>query len=49
VEFETLQMEYAFAKAKLLMHYRGQKSKAKLWELFKGQMVEMLEETFASC
>ncbi len=42
VKFETLQMEHAFAKAKLLMHQsRGQKRKVKLWELFKGQVVEI--------
>jgi hypothetical protein len=33
----------------LLIHQRqGQKSKAKLWESHKGQVVEILEETFAS-
>jgi hypothetical protein len=37
-------MEHTFAKVKLLMHQnQGQNSKAKLWELFKGQVAEILE------
>jgi hypothetical protein len=43
-------MKHTFVKAKLLMHQsHGQKSKAELWELLKGQVAEILQETFASC
>jgi len=38
-----------FPKAELLLYQsRGQKSKAKLWESLKGQVEQILRETFAS-
>jgi hypothetical protein len=42
-------MEHAFAKMELLMHQsQGQNNKAELWESLKGQVVKMLDKTFAS-